>query len=231
MRFDIITIFPKIFDSYFGESIIKRAQTAGLIDITVHDLRQWAVDKHKTIDDAPYGGGAGMILKIEPLYQALRDIKNGCWLDRAKSLIGLGPKTKVVLLSAKGKKWTQALARDFVKADRIILLCGRYEGVDERIKYFIDEEISIGDYVLTGGELAAAVMVDSVARLLPGVLGNEESPLDESHDWAGILEYPQYTRPAVFRAGGQVYKVPEVLLGGNHQVIEKWRRDSKKVLN
>jgi len=228
MQFNIITIFPKIFDSYFGESIVKRAQVKNLLEIKIHDLRDWTADKHKTVDDTPYGGGAGMVMKIEPLYQALRAIKGGGLVDKFKKIFGQTKKTKVVLLSAKGQPWTQALAREYAKLDRVILICGRYEGVDERLINFIDEEIAIGDYVLTGGELGAMVLVDSITRLLPGVLGNEASAVDESHSQAGVLEYPHYTRPAVFQADGQEYKVPEVLLNGNHKEIEEWRIKNSK---
>lgn len=229
MKFEIITIFPKIFDSYFGESIIKRAQAADLVEIQTHDLRDWTSDKHRTVDDTPYGGGAGMVMKIEPLYKALQAIKSGSLVDKFKKIFGRSQKTKVVLLSAKGKAWTQIQAREYAKLDKVILICGRYEGVDERITNFIDEEISIGDYVLTGGELGAMVLVDSITRLLPGVLGNEESAVDESHSQVGVLEYPHYTRPAVFEAEGREYKVPEVLLNGNHQEIEEWRKDNSKI--
>lgn len=228
MKFDIITIFPKIFDSYFGESIIKRAQSANLVEIKTHDLRDWTSDNHKTVDDTPYGGGAGMVMKIEPLYKALEEIKFVSPVDKFKKLFGKKNKIKVVLLSAKGKTWTQELAREYAKLDGVIFICGRYEGVDERITNFIDEEISIGDYVLTGGELGAMVMIDSVTRLLPGVLGNEASSVDESHTQVGVLEYPQYTRPAVFEADGKKYEVPEVLLNGNHKEIEEWRTKNSK---
>jgi len=225
MIFDIITIFPNIFDSYFSESIIKRAQEKKIVEIRTHNLRDWTTDNHKTVDDTPYGGGAGMVMKIEPLYKALEEIRFEGVVDKFKKLFGKGAKTKVVLLSAKGKTWTQAMARDYTKLDKVIFICGRYEGVDERITNFIDEEISIGDYVLTGGELGAMTMVDSITRLLPGVLGNEESVVDESHSTEGILEYPQYTRPAVFEVEGEKYEVPEVLLNGNHKEIEEWRRN------
>ena len=243
MVFNIVTIFPKIFDSYFGESIIKRAQKQNLIDIKIHDLRDWTSDKHKTVDDAPYGGGAGMVMKIEPLYEALKTIKAVGFVDKVKNLFiqnskfpgrarrqraGKIQNSKIVLLSAKGRPWTQGLAREYAKLDRVVLICGRYEGVDERITNFIDEEISIGGYVLTGGELGAQVLVDSITRLLPGVLGNVASAVDESHSQAGVLEYPQYTRPAVFEADGKAYQVPEVLLNGNHKEIEGWRKGQMK---
>ncbi len=223
MRFDIITIFPSIFDSYFNESILKRARKNKLIDVKVHDLRDWALDKHHTTDDTPYGGGAGMVMKIEPIYKAVESIKS------AKS------KSRVILFSAKGKRYTQEDARRLAKYDKLILICGRYEGVDERVaEYVADEEISIGEYVLTGGEIPVMVLVDSVSRLIPGVLGNEESSQKESHQKKGYLEHPQYSKPEEFfpegesASGGQGWKVPEVLLSGNHGEIEKWRKENAK---
>ena len=217
MKFKIITIFPKIFDSYFSESIIKRTQKDKIIDIKSYDLRDWTNDRHKSVDDTPYGGGAGMLLKIEPLYKAIKE------LAKRKS-----PKRKIVLLSAQGKIWNQQLAKRYSNLDEIIFICGRYEGVDERIKNFIDEEISLGEYVLTGGELGAMVIIDSVTRLLPGALGNESSPEDESHSQPGVLEYPQYTKPAVFTANKKKYPVPDILLSGHHQEIQKWRQKQQK---
>ena len=219
MRFDIITIFPKILDSYFNESIIKRAQDEGHIKIEAHDLRAWTDDKHKTVDDTPYGGGAGLVMKVEPLYRAISSIKS-----KVESR-----KSKVILLSAKGKTWDQQMAKEYSKLDNIIMVCGRYEGVDERVMEYIDEEISIGDYVLTGGELGAGILIDTITRLLPGVLGNEESAVDESHSTPNLLEYPQYTRPEIFTdSKGNEHKVPDVLLSGNHAEIEKWRKSQKK---
>ncbi len=217
MTFHIITIFPNIFDSYFNESILKRAQKEKLITINTYDLRNWTEDKHKTVDDTPYGGGAGMLMKIEPLYKAIRDVKQKCTGN-----------TKVVLMSAKGKTWNQQQAKDFSKIDNLIIICGRYEGVDDRINHFIDEEISIGDYVLTGGEIGALVLTDSIARLLPGVLGNDDSSVSESHSTPRVLEYPQYTKPSIFKAEGKEYSVPDVLLSGNHAEIEKWREKMSK---
>ena len=217
MKFQIITIFPQIFDSYFGESIIKRAQEGGFIDIKTHNLRDWTTDKHKTVDDTPYGGGAGMLMKIEPLYKAIKSVA------KRKS-----SKRKIILLSAKGKKWDQQMAKKYATLEEIVLICGRYEGVDERITNFIDEEISIGDYVLTGGEIGAMVIVDSVTRLLPGVLGNTESIISESHSIPGVLEYPQYTRPEMFKVSQKKYPVPDILLSGNHKKIEKWRQEQSK---
>lgn len=223
MRFDIITIFPEIFSSYFNESIIKRAQDKNVIRINVHNLRDWTTDKHKTVDDTPYGGGAGMIMKVDILHKAIESIIAG-----HKPTIAKKNKTKIILLSAKGKKWNQQLARKYSKLDNVVLLCGRYEGVDERIVNFVDDEISIGDYVLTGGEIPAMIIVDSITRLLPGVLGNKASNQDESHSELGILEYPQYTRPEVYPVGKKKYKVPGILLSGNHQKVAGWRKNKSK---
>jgi len=222
MLIKIITIFPDIFNSYFKESIIKRAQEAGIIKLEIYDLRHWTHDKHHTVDDTPYGGGAGMVMKIEPLYEALQEITSTNLFTKFKQLLAK-PKRKIVLLSAKGQTWQQGTAQAWQDLDELILICGRYEGVDERITNFIDAEISIGDYVMTGGELGAMVLVDTLTRLLPGVLGNEASSQDESHAEPGILEYPQYTRPASFEAQGQKYSVPDVLLSGDHAAIAAWR--------
>jgi tRNA (guanine37-N1)-methyltransferase len=216
MQFNIITIFPDIFNSYFNESIIKRAQKNNLIKIGIHNLRDWTTDKHKTVDDTPYGGGAGMVMKTDILYQAI------------KSVARIKKKTKIILLSAKGKKWDQQMTKKYSKLDNVVLICGRYEGVDERIINFVDEEISIGDYVLTGGEIPAMIIVDSITRLLPGALGNAESPKDESHSVPGNLEYPQYTRPEIFTVGKKKYRVPEVLLSGDHGKIAQWRKKKMK---
>lgn len=220
MRIDIITIFPHIFDSYFNESIISRAQKKESININIHDLRDFTSDKHRKVDDTPYGGGAGMVLKIEPISEAVESIK--------KDPSGKKMKTRTILFSAKGKRYTQAEARRLSEYDRLIMICGRYEGVDERVaEHVADEEISIGDFVLTGGELSAMVVADSVSRLVPGVLGNEESLKFESHSEEGYLEYPQYTKPEVFDG----LKVPDVLLSGNHGEIEKWRNGKSKNKN
>lgn len=228
MKFDIITIFPSIFDSYFNESIIKRAQARGIVDVNIHNLRDWTTDKHKTVDDTPYGGGAGMVLKVEPILKAVENIKkyiSNADREITKSRKAKTKRTRVILFSAKGKKYTQRDAKRLAKYENLIMICGRYEGVDERVaKYVADEEISIGDYVLTGGEIPAMVVVDSVTRLIPEVLGNKESASEESHCKEGYLEYPQYTKPDDFRG----HKVPEVLLGGNHQLIRKWREEHSK---
>lgn len=218
MKFHIITIFPNIFDSYINESIIARAKKKKKIEIKVHDLRSFTNDKHKTVDDTPYGGGAGMVMKVEPIYKAINSITKG---KKKKN-------RKIVLLSARGKTWGQQRAQKYSKLNEIIFICGHYEGIDERVKNFVDDEISIGDYVLTGGELPALVILDSLTRLIPGVLGNKESARDESHSQKGILEHPQYTRPEIFTAQKKNYKAPKVLLSGNHKKIEEWRDKYKK---
>lgn len=252
MKFDILTIFPHILNSYINESIIKRAQENGAINIQAHNLRDWTTDKHHTVDDTPYGGGAGMVMKVDVLYKALQSLKyqktnikllddqsekfdiRNLKFDERKACSPSNIKypisnIKTALLSAKGKKWNQEMAKEYSHLDGVILICGRYEGVDERISKYVDEEISIGDYVLTGGELGAMVMIDSIARLLPGVLGNEESAVSESHTEPGLLEYPQYTRPEVFIDDqGNEHRVPDVLLSGNHAEIEKWRKNMMK---
>jgi len=220
MKFQAISIYPKIFNSYLGEGILKRALDNGLINFKVHDLRDWSTDNYKSVDDTPYGGGAGMLMKIDIIYQALQAIKK-------KSKIKKG-KRKIILLSASGRTWNQTLAQEYSQLEEIIFVCGRFEGVDARVSNFIDEEISIGDYVLTGGELPALVIMDSITRLLPGSLGNKASALDESHSEPGILEYPQYTKPAVFKAGRKEYRVPDILLSGDHAKIDKWRRQNQK---
>ncbi len=224
MQFDIITIFPHIFESYFQTSILKRAQEKKFIKIKIHDLRIWTTDRHKTVDDTPYGGGPGMILKVEPIYKALKS------LNKTKS-----KKKKIFLLTPKGQKFDQKMAYQFSKLDKIIFICGRYEGVDARVEKLVDKKISIGDYVLTGGELPAMIMVDAITRLLPGVI-NKESLREESFNQSTInnqqstinFEYPQYTRPEVFTyktksAKIKKLKVPKVLLSGNHKEITEWR--------
>jgi tRNA (guanine37-N1)-methyltransferase len=221
MKFHLISIFPNIFDSYLNEGILKRAQAKKIASFKVHDLRSFTNDKRRTVDDTPYGGGAGMLMKIEPLYKSLKAVERGSRRIDPK-------KRKIILLSAGGQTWNQARARRYSKLDELIFICGRYEGVDARLKNFIDEEISVGDYVLTGGELPALTIIDSIARLLPGVLGNHESIIEESHSEAGVTEYPQYTRPEIFKAGRKQYRVPAVLLSGDHQKIKDWREKNKK---
>ena len=225
MQFDIITIFPEILDSYWGESIIKRAQETKKIKIKTHNLRDWTKDKHRTVDDTPYGGGAGMVMKPEPIERAVKDLRGESFsADRQRKKANC----RVVLLSAGGKQFDQKKAEEFAELEQLILICGRYEGVDQRVADHVsDEEISIGPYVLTGGELPAAVIVDSVSRLLPGVLGNKASLEEESFSFnAGVagLEYPQYTKPESYKD----WKVPEVLLSGNHAEIAKWRKEQQK---
>jgi tRNA (guanine37-N1)-methyltransferase len=220
MKFHLLSIFPDIFDSYLNESILKRAQEKKLVKFKIHNLRDWTNDKHKSVDDAPYGGGAGMLMKIEPLYKALSAIKK---LDKK-----IKPaKRKILLMSAAGKTWNQAMAKKYAMLDEIIFVCGRYEGVDARLKNFIDEEISVGDYVLTGGELPALTIIDSITRLLPGVLGNKESIVEESHSEDGVTEYPQYTRPEVFKVGAKKYPVPKILLSGDHKKIKEWQKKNQ----
>ena len=238
MQFDVITIFPGFFGGFFEHGIVRRALGEELVKVAVHDLREFTNDRHRTVDDRPFGGGEGMVLKPEPIAEALHSIGLS-----AKTGRSVDDRVRVVLMSAQGKPFTQAVARDFAGLDRVVLLCGRYEGVDERInQLYCDMELSIGDYVLSGGELAAAVIMDSVIRLLPGVLGNEASGEFESfgvadaeitadvqgvprsqHGAGGLLDYPHYTRPAEF--GG--LRAPEVLLNGDHQQIRRWRREQQ----
>jgi len=229
MTFHIITIFPKIFDSYFSESILKRAREKKLVDIKIHNLRDYTADKHKTVDDTPYGGGAGMVLKIEPILECLKAINFQFSIFNfqkiLKSKINKSKKTRVILFSAKGKRYTQADAKRLKKYENIVMICGRYEGVDERVaKYLVDEEISIGDFVMTGGEIPAMAVVDSITRLVPDALGNAQSPKNESFSKKNYLEHSQYTKPAEYNK----WKVPEVLLGGNHGEIDKWRKKNSK---
>jgi tRNA (guanine37-N1)-methyltransferase len=214
MIFRVLTIFPEFFAGPFEHGIVKRARDSGTIEIHIHNLRDWTSDRHKTVDDRPFGGGEGMVLKPEPLFAAVDSI----WPERDAG-------QKVVLLSAQGRLFNQQVAERLSTARELLFVCGRYEGVDERVaEHLAEEEVSIGDYVLSGGELAAAVMIDVVARLLPGVLGNESSAVFESFSGGGhapgILDCPQYTRPSEFRG----WKVPEVLLGGNHAEIREWRK-------
>lgn len=215
MQIHILTIFPQIFDSYFNASIIKRAIEKNIAKINTLNIRDYALDKHKTVDDRPYGGGAGMIMKAEPIYKALSSLK-------------LNGKSRIILLSPHGPAFKQKTAHRLVKYNEIVFICGRYEGIDARVDKFIDEKISIGDYILTGGEAAAIVIVDSIVRLLPGTLGNIKSLKEESHSKEGELEYPQYTRPEIFIADNKELKVPKILLSGNHKKIEEWREKHKK---
>jgi len=219
MRFDIITIFPDILDSYLKEGILAQAIKKGLIKINFHNLRDYTKDKHQTTDDRPFGGGPGMVMMVEPIYRAILALNSKSEARNSKQ------RKRIILLSPQGKKLDQKMAKRLSKYDQLILICGRYEGVDARVKeHIVDEEISIGDYVLSGGELPAMVIVEAVSRLVPKVLGNKESLKSESHTKTGDLDFPQYTRPAEFRAGRKTWKTPEVLLSGDHKKIEEWRR-------
>ncbi len=213
LRFDVITIFPDLLGPYLAESILARAQEKGLLEVHVHDLRDYTTDRHKSVDDRPYGGGPGMVMMPGPIFTAVEDIE-------AKADV----KPRIVLLTPQGRTFTQSLAAEFSNQPRLMLVCGRYEGFDERVRTGLAaDEISIGDYVLTGGELPAAVIIAATARLLPGVLGHEDSARDDSFSLDGRLDHPQYTRPADFRG----MKVPQVLLSGHHQAIEDWRRQHR----
>jgi tRNA (guanine37-N1)-methyltransferase len=209
MEFDVFTLLPEVFPPYLESSILQRARQRGLLKVRVHNIRDWAADKHHVTDDQPYGGGGGMVMKVEPVCAALESV--------------LGPDTDcpVILLTPQGRVFTQRIASELAQQPRLALLCGRYEGVDERIRqHLVTDEISIGDYVLTGGELPALILIDALARLLPGVLGDPDGPFDDSHA-SGLLEYPHYTRPPEFRG----WRVPDVLLSGDHARIAKWRRE------
>jgi len=209
MRFDVFTLLPETLAPYLQASILQKAAERGLVDIALHNIRDWAHDKHHTTDDTPYGGGGGMVMKPEPVFEAV------------ESLLGPQPACPVILLTPQGRAFNHAVAAELVRHERLALICGRYEGVDERIRAGLaSDEISVGDYVLTGGELPAMIIIDAVSRLIPGVLGDPDGAADDSHA-AGLLEYPHYTRPPEFR--GQA--VPEVLLSGDHGKIEKWRRE------
>jgi tRNA (guanine37-N1)-methyltransferase len=208
VQIDVLTLFPEMFRGVFDSGVIGRAVEKGLVGIGLHNFRDQARDKHHTVDDSPYGGGAGMVLKPEPIFEAVEAIKGESDIP-------------VILLNPQGRLFSQKVAEEFSRYDRLIIICGRYEGVDERVsRHLATDEISIGDYVLTGGEIAAMVVIDAVVRLLPGVLGSELSPMEDSHV-AGLLEYPQYTRPPSYRG----WTVPEILLSGNHAQIAAWRRE------
>lgn len=232
MRFDLITIFPEFFAGPLDHGIVRRAREAGITQVHVQDLRQFTKDRHRTVDDRPFGGGEGMVLKPEPLFEAVEKLLEGSVGD-SEAKIPPPEKAAIVLMSAAGRLFSQETARRFAQLDRLVLICGRYEGVDERVaEHLATDEISIGDFVLSGGELPAAVIVDAVTRLLPGAVGNEASTQNESfHEYAGapsapagargvLLDFPHYTRPAEYRG----WKVPEVLIGGNHAEVAKWRR-------
>lgn len=216
LNIHLITIFPNIFSSYLDESILKIAQNKKKIKINIHNLRDVTTDRHKTVDDKPYGGGPGMLLMVEPFYKTLKKIK------RKK-------KSKIIMLDPAGKTFDQKMANHYAKnLDQIILLCGRYEGFDERIYKLVDERVSVGDYVLAGGEIPAMVITEAVTRLLPGVLGDETSTIDETFSDPDYVEYPQYTRPEVFMAGDKKWRVPKILLSGDHKKITAWRKAHQK---
>ncbi|MEW6716603.1 MAG: tRNA (guanosine(37)-N1)-methyltransferase TrmD [Chloroflexota bacterium] len=209
MRVDVFSLLPEVFTSYLEASILQRAQEKGLIQVAVHNIRDWAKDKHHLTDDEPYGGGGGMVIKPAPMFAAVEEV------------VGAPPECPVILLTPQGRLFTQKVARELVQHPRLAFICGRYEGVDERIRqHLVTDEISVGDYVLTGGELPALIIIDALTRLLPGALGDPEATEKDSHS-IGLLEYPHYTRPAEFRG----WKVPEVLLSGDHARIARWRRE------
>lgn len=219
MRFEIFTLFPGMFAGFFAESIVKRAIAKGLLTVEIHNIRDHARDVHKTADDYPYGGGSGMVMKPEPVFEAVEDSLTRSYGPGTGT--GPGAPCPVVLLTPQGRTFTQAIAAELALKPHVILICGHYEGVDERIReHLVSDQISIGDYVLSGGEPAAMVVVDAVTRLVPGVLGSDESAGEDSFA-AGLLEYPQYTRPPIFRG----WEVPEVLISGNHARIKGWRRE------
>jgi tRNA (guanine37-N1)-methyltransferase len=212
--FHILTIFPGFFEGPFRHGVVARAAESGLLQIKIHDLRNWTYDRHRTVDDRPFGGGEGMVMKPQPIFEAVEAI----WPERSGN-------QRILLLSPQGKPFNQAAARRLAEHHELLLICGRYEGVDERVaQHLADEELSIGDYVLSGGELAAAVVIDTIARLIPGVLGNQDSALRESFEDQKLLDCPQWTRPAEFRG----WKAPETLLGGNHEEVRRWRRQAAR---
>jgi len=209
MQFDVFTLLPEVFSPYLESSILQRARQRGLIDVYVHNIRDWTHDRHHVTDDTPYGGGGGMVMKAEPIFEAV------------ESVLGAPPVCPLILLTPQGRVFDHRLAQELAQQERIGLICGRYEGVDERIReHLVSDEISIGDYVLTGGELPALILIDVLSRLIPGVLGDPDGAADDSHA-AGLLEYPHYTRPPEFRG----WKVPDILLSGNHAEIARWRRE------
>jgi len=212
MRFDVFTLFPEMFSTYLDESILKRAREAELLEVRLHNIRDYTTDKHHTTDDVPYGGGGGMVMKPEPIFAAV------------ESVLGAPPACPVILLTPQGRPFTHKVAEELVQQPHLALLCGRYEGVDERVReHLVTDEISMGDFVLTGGEIPALAVIDAVSRLIPGVLGDPEAAQNDSHA-SGLLEYPHYTRPPEFRG----WEVPEVLKSGNHAEIEKWRQQQSE---
>ena len=212
MDFHVLTIFPEMFESPFSSGLISKASVKGLLKINCHDIRKYSTDSHKSVDDYPFGGGPGMVLKPEPIFSAVEDLQ---------SSNEIGNNSRIIVMSPQGRMFDKNIARELTRYDELVLICGRYEGIDDRvIQNLADEELSIGNYILNGGELAAMVVIDAVSRLLPGVVGSEQSILEDSLS-ENLLKYPQYTRPRSFRG----FEVPEVLLSGNHKIIEKWRKD------
>ncbi len=209
MRFDVFSLFPQVFESYLQESILQKARTAGLVEINLYNIRDWAHDKHHVTDDTPYGGGGGMVMKAAPIF------------DAVEATLGVPLPCPLIMMTPQGQPFTASVARELAELPRIALLCGRYEGIDERVReHLVTDQISIGDYVLTGGELPALVIIDAVARFIPGVLGDPDGAVDDSFA-SGMLEYPHYTKPEEFRG----WRVPEVLLSGNHALIARWRKE------
>jgi len=224
MRIDIVTLFPEICLGPLSESMMKRARENGALELHIHNLRDWTADKHHVVDDAPFGGGQGMVMKAEPVFKAVEELQEKTPNAQRSTLNVQLRKPRVILMSPAGRRFDQELARQLSTESHLIIVCGHYEGVDHRVvEHLIDEEISIGDYVVTNGGIAAVVLVDAIVRLIPGVLGDEQSALDDSFR-EGLLEAPQYTRPAEFRG----WRVPEVLLGGNHGEIVKWRKEQSQ---
>ena len=223
MIFDIITIFPDIFKSFLGESLIFRAQEKKLVEVNIHNLRNWTTDKNKTVDDRPYGGGLGMVLRVEPIHRAIQEIKNSKEVKK---------KSKVILFTPRGEKFNQKTAYRLSKLDQIIMICGRYEGVDERVvKYIADLKLSIGEYDLMGGDLPAMIVMETVSRLVPGVMGKAQLLEERITKEKGFIEYPQYTRPEVFEFfDGKKRRVPKTLLSGDHKKIAEWRRKYQKII-
>lgn len=219
MKIDILTLFPKMFENVLNESMLKIAQKKKKVKITVHNLRKWTSDRHGTADDKPYGGGSGMVMKIEPIYAALASVLGERRIKKLKGRKGTPRGARIVLLTPAGERFNQKLAKKLSKSRHVIFICGHYEGIDERVRAFVTDEISVGDYIMTGGEIPAMVVMDAAIRLIPGVLGDSSSLECESFE-NNLLEYPQYTRPRVFCG----MKVPDILLSGDHSAIERWRR-------
>lgn len=226
LKIDILTLFPETFIGAFDFSIIKRAKEKGIVEINIHNLRDWSTDKYKSVDDHPYGGGAGMVMRVDVLDRALQSLNNQAPITNNQISSSQNNKSKTILTDAGGKQFNEMMAQEWSKLEHLIFIAGHYEGVDARVReHLADEAVSIGPYVMSGGELPIAVMIDTVVRLLPGALGNEDSLKEESHNEEGVGEYPQYTRPEEYNG----WKVPEVLMSGNHKEIEKWRKEKQTI--